>query len=63
MATLSNKAWIFIIIIVLILGFIVGYSLGKSIGFNASQEILKSEVNKAQEEILNLQKKLENFNF
>ncbi|OGZ31702.1 MAG: hypothetical protein A3H02_01400 [Candidatus Niyogibacteria bacterium RIFCSPLOWO2_12_FULL_41_13] len=63
MATLSNKAWIFIIIFVLAFGFVIGYSFGKSVGFNANQELLKSEVNKAQQGILDLQKKLENFKF
>lgn len=60
MPTLSNKAWIVLLIFVLIFGVVVGYSFGKSIGFQAGQEMLKSEVNKAKEDVLNLQKELEN---
>lgn len=47
-------------IVLFFAGAIVGYSFGKSIGFQAGQEMLKSEVNKAKQDILNLQKELEN---
>lgn len=48
-------------IILFFAGAIVGYSFGKSIGFQTGQETLKSEVNKAKQDVLNLQKELENF--
>lgn len=47
------------LIFILIFGIVIGYSFGKSVGFQAGQETLKSEVNKAKEDVLNLQKELE----